>query len=200
MLVFWKSRLVLLAVPKTGTTALEQALLPLADSAILNPPQMKHVTAQRYRNKLSGFFEQRGARPMELMAVVRDPLEWLGSWYRYRARPEIAGTENSTAHVSFEAFVDAWLQDEPPEFARVGRQSRFVAGKQGGVAVDHLFAYERLDLAVAFLEERLRARIALERRNVSPRTDLHLSPEMHARLRNEARADFDLWDRVMGQV
>ena len=56
MLLFWKAKLVLLAVPKTGTTALEAALLAHADTAILNPPEKKHLTARRWRNQLAPFF------------------------------------------------------------------------------------------------------------------------------------------------
>lgn len=196
MLLFWKAKLVVLAVPKTGTTALEEALLPHADAAILNPPEKKHVTARRYRNQLAPFFENKGARRLETMAVIREPINWLMSWHRYRARPEIAGSETSTAGIGFDAFVEAWLSDPEPEFARVGRQSRFVSDGAGSVVVDHLFRYERLDLAVAFLEDRLGRKLALPRRNVSPAAPLSLSPKLEARLRREAAADFALWDSL----
>ncbi|GAB5446370.1 gamma-glutamyl kinase [Gymnodinialimonas sp.] len=198
MLVFWKARLVLLAVPKTGTTALEQALLPHADSAILNPPQQKHCTVRRYRNQLQKFFEQRGQRKLELMAVVREPVSWLSSWYRYRARDEIRGTPNSTAEVTFDEFVAAWLQDAPPEFAKVGRQSRFVSEEDGTLGVDHLFRHDQLDRAVTFLEERVKARLDLGRSNVSPSRDVGLSDAMDARLRAEAPEEFALWSRLGG--
>lgn len=198
MLVFWKARLVLLAVPKTGTTALEQALLAHADSAILNPPQQKHCTVRRYRNQLQKFFEQRGQRNLELMAVVREPVSWLSSWYRYRAREDIRGTANSTADISFDAFVDAWLQDAPPEFAKVGRQSRFVSEEDGSLGIDHLFRHDQLDRAVSFLEERVNARLDVGRRNVSPARGVGLSAPMDARLRREAPAEFALWRQLGG--
>lgn len=196
MLVFWKARLVLLAVPKTGTTALEEALLQYADSAILNPPQQKHCTVRRYRNQVQKFFEQRGQRKLELMAVVREPVGWLESWYRYRARDEIRGTDNSTSDMSFDDFVDAWLRDAPPPFAKVGRQSRFVSEEDGSLGVDHLFRHDRLSEAVAFLEGRLKVDLTLGRSNVSPSRDTGLSPEMEARLRVEAPEEFDLWDSL----
>jgi hypothetical protein len=44
MLLFFKQKLVLFSVPKTGTTALEAAALPYASAAILDPPGMKHVS------------------------------------------------------------------------------------------------------------------------------------------------------------
>ena len=105
MLLFWKAKLVLLAVPKTGTTALEAALLAHADTAILNPPEKKHLTARRWRNQLAPFFENRGTRQIETMAIIREPRDWLGSWYRYRARPEISGSASSTAGMDFAQFV-----------------------------------------------------------------------------------------------
>ncbi|MFY9245917.1 MAG: gamma-glutamyl kinase [Roseicyclus sp.] len=196
MLLFWKAKLVLLAVPKTGTTALEAALLAHADTAILNPPEKKHLTARRWRNQLAPFFENRGARQIETMAIIREPRDWLGSWYRYRARPEISGSASSTAGMDFAQFVTGWLSDPEPEYARVGRQSRFVANAEGKIIVDHLFRYEDLDQAVDFLQQRLGVTLDLGRRNISPRADLSLPPALEARLQREAAADFDLWARL----
>lgn len=197
MLVFWKARLVLLAVPKTGTTALEQALLPFADAAILNPPQQKHCTVKRYRNQLQKFFEQRGQRELEIMAVVREPVDWLESWYRYRARDEIRGTANSTADISFDEFVAAWLKASPPEYAKVGRQSRFVSEEDGTLGVDHLFRHDQLDHAIAFLEGRVNRKLEVGRTNVSPKIDVGLSAAMKDRLRTEAPEEFALWDTLL---
>ena len=196
MLLFWKAKLVVLAVPKTGTTALEEALLPHADAAILNPPEKKHVTARRWRAQLAPFFENKGARRLETMAVIREPVDWLKSWHRYRARPEIAGSPASTAGMDFDRFVEGWLSDPEPEFARVGRQSRFVSDAAGAVIVDHLFRYEALDEAVAFLKQRLNQPLDLPRRNVSPPADVSLSPGLEKRLRREAAVDFALWESL----
>lgn len=196
MLVFWKARLVLLAVPKTGTTALEAALLPHADAAILNPPAQKHCTVRRYRRQLQSFFEQRGQRRLELMAVIREPVSWLSSWHRYRSRDEIAGSANSTRDITFDAFVSEWLKPAPADFARVGRQSRFVAEEDGTLGVDHLFRHDQTDRAAAFLEDRLQTALEIGRSNVSPTGTGELGAEVGRRLRDEAPEEFDLWDRV----
>jgi hypothetical protein len=196
MMVFWKARLIVLAVPKTGTTALEEALGPHADAVIRNPPEKKHVTARRYRAQLAPFFENRGRREMDLMAVIREPVDWLGSWYRYRARPQIEGSPASTAGIGFARFVEGWLSEPEPEYARVGRQSRFVSDEAGRLLVDRLFRYEALEEAVAFLEDRLGRPLSLPRRNVSAAAPLALAPDLEARLRAEARADFDLWESL----
>ncbi len=194
MLIFWKARLAILAVPKTGTTALEAVLAPSADAAIVNPPGLKHCTVRKYRRDLSGFFEQRGKRPLELVAVMREPVSWLGSWYRYRTRPEIAGQPNSTATIDFKTFVVNYLSDAPPEFARVGSQASFLDG-----GVDHLFRYDRQSALLSFLEERLERPIDLPRINVSPEGSDGLSSGLCERLTVERRADADLWRDTAGR-
>jgi hypothetical protein len=130
------------------------------------------------------------------MGVIRESEDWLKSWHRYRARPEIAGNPASTAGMDFDTFVEGWLADPEPEYARVGRQSRFVSDASGHVIVDHLFRYEALDEAVRFLEDRLKVDLALPRRNVSPPSDISLSAKLETRLRHEAAADFALWDSL----
>lgn len=196
MLIFWKPKLVLFAVPKTGTTALEAALSLHADAAILNPPGMKHCTVAKYERELAGFFEQKGRRPLERMAVVREPVSWLGSWFRYRQRPALDGHPNSTRDVTFDAFVAAWLLDAPPAYAQVGQQARFLNALGQPPAVTHLFCHEALGDAVAFLEARLDVTLTLEARNVSPKAPLTLSAELEQRLHTERPDEFRVWDRA----
>ncbi len=191
MLIFWKQRFVLLAVPKTGTTAIESALGPMADAAISNPPGLKHCNVKKYRRELSPFFEQKGRRPLELVAVMREPTDWLGSWYRYRTRPALNGQPNSTAQVDFEEFVENYLADPQPDFARVGSQAHFLEG-----GVDHLFRYGAREALLHFLEDRFGKAITLPRLNVSPPGDVRLSRTLKDRLRRERAADFDLWSSL----
>lgn len=193
MLVFWKARLVVLAVPKTGTTALENALAPWADAAIVNPPGLKHCTVRKYRRELAPFFEQKGKRPLDLLAVIREPISWLGSWYRYRRRADLKGQPNSTAGMTFDDFVAGYLADPQPDFARVGAQSRFLSG-----GVDHLFRHDDGVGLRAFLEDRLEREITLDRANVSPPGDLALAPEHLDRLQAAYAEDFALWKNARG--
>ena len=88
--------------------------MPYASAAILDPPGIKHVSVSRYQAQLAPFFETRGKQPHKIMAIMREPIDWLGSWYRYRRRDQIKGKPNSTADVSFAEFVEAWLLDTPP--------------------------------------------------------------------------------------
>lgn len=197
MLVFWKQKLVFLSVPKTGTTAYEQALAPLAAMVILDPPELKHAPVYRYNRFFRPMFEKAGrADDIETMAVMREPVSWLGSWYRYRRRPFMQGRPNNTFDVSFDEFVEAYMQGKPPGFANVGSQARFLEPRPNGTAVTHLFRYEDQPRLIAFLEQRLDTKITLDRANVSPEMELTLSPAVEKKLRRKCAEEFELWDSI----
>jgi hypothetical protein len=196
VLVFVKERLVILAVPKTGTTALETALGPRADIVVRDPPDLKHAPLYRYDRFFRPIFEKVCDARMETLAVVREPIDWLGSWYRYRRRPFMLDKPNSTHGIGFDDFVAAYCKGDRPGFADVGSQARFLWPRPGGAPLTHLFRYDDQPRLLAFLETRLGPVPDLGRENVSPAMDLSLSPKMAARLRRKCPEDFALYDSI----
>ena len=201
MLVFWKENLVFLAVPKTGTTAIEGALAPRASMVLRAPPILKHSACYRYNRFLKPYFVQAGGQTPELFAVVRHPIDWLSSWYRYRYRDDLIGHENSTRDMTFDDFVLEYCKGKPAPFANVGSQAKFLIVGEGEIGVDYLFRYEAQDKLIAFLEERLETTVKFKRLNVSPELSLTLSPEVEEKfrkIRKKCAAEFDVWE--MGQA
>lgn len=199
MLMFWKEKLVFLSVPKTGTTAYEKALGARADMAVSDPPELKHAPLYRYNRFFRPMFEKVGGEGIETLAVVREPISWLGSWYKYRRRPFMRGHANATHDVSFDDFVTEYIKGAPAGFANVGSQAKFLEPRPNGVRVNHLFRYEEQPHLQAFLEHRLNIKLTLERENVSPAMDLQLSPNVERRLRRKRAEEFDIWE-VAGQT
>ncbi len=197
MLVFWKQRLVFLAVPKTGTSAYEAALGPHAAMTIYDPPELKHAPVYRYNRFFRPMMEKMGAEDMELLAVIREPISWLGSWYRYRQRGFLEGKPTSTRGISFDAFCDAYATGDRPPYANVGSQAKFIEPRPNGVSVSHLYKYENQIGLLGFLEDRLQMKIDLPRENVSPRRDLELSAQTEAKLRRKCAEDFEVWERAL---
>lgn len=198
MLVLKKARLVFLANPKTATQSLRAVLAPFA-KATPDDTGDKHINAQIYGRKWARRITARiGAAP-ETFSVMRDPLEHLGSWYRYRQRDALRGHENATHHVSFAEFVEARLSDDPPPFARIGRQDRFLGFLNSGPPVNYIFDYAQLDLLMSFLSTRLGQGLTLPRRNVSPLADpdgLDLPEALVARLHEAHANEFALYQQV----
>ena len=196
MLVFHKERLAFLAVPKTGTTAYHSALAGRADMVISHPSGLKHASVYRYSRFFRPMFNKVGGAEMELLAVMRDPVSWLGSWYRYRQRDDLRESDRSTQGMSFDDFVLAYLKGERPAFADVGSQASFLKTHPSGTAITYLFRYEELPRLNRFLEERLGVEINLKRKNVSPEMDLSLSPEVDRKYRKKCQAEFSLYDSI----
>ena len=196
MLVFWKENLALLAVPKTGTTAIEQALAPHASMAILDPPVLKHLPIYRYDRFLKPFFLKAADKELETAAVVRNPIDWLGSWYKYRSRPNLEGKPNSTAEISFDDFVLEAIKGDSASYAHVGSQLKFLTNRDESIGATHMFRYENMGRYIGFLESRLNRQIDLPMVNVSPLRSLELSEKTEQKLRRKWAAEFNFWESV----
>lgn len=194
MLVFWEARLAFLATPKTGSTAIAAALESLAAVSIQRPPLLKHTTVHRYRRFIGPYLAAASKEEFTLVALMRDPRDWLGSWYRFRQREE-TDPAKSTKGMSFDDFVQAWCREPRPDFADVGSQGRFLRPRQG-VGVDRLFRYEEIDGFVDFLEDRLGCEIILPRMNVSPPGATDLSAATVALLEDVAAEDYELYQSL----
>ena len=192
MLVFWKPKLVFLATPKTGTTAIAAALESFAAVSIPRPAVLKHTNVQRYHRFLHPYLEVASGGPFSVVAMIREPRDWLGSWYRYRQRDSITEARESTATISFDEFVQAYCREDRPEFANVGSQARFLEPRRGKW-VDQLFRYEDIETFVQFLEDKLDCEILLPRLNVSPTASLALSGKTEDLLKRFAAKDFEMY-------
>lgn len=196
MLVFYRAKLAFLSVPKTGTTAYEAALRDHADLVISDPPMLKHAPVYRYNRFVRPMFLKVCDTELEVMAVMREPVSWLGSWWRYRQRPFMEGKPNATHGISFDEFVLAYMKGQKPDFADVGSQFKFLESQPNGTGVTHLFRYEDQARLQSFLSDRLGVTFDLTRENVSPSVPLELSAEVEDRYRRKFPEEFELYDSI----
>jgi len=196
MLVFFKSRLALLAMPKTGSTALETAFGGYADIQFSGEPRNKHMPLRKFERFMRPYLSTLELDQIETACAMREPMAWLGSWYRYRARAALNGHANSTAGLSFETFVQDYMHPDPPPHAQIGSQARFVTNKSGAVGVDHLYAYEDFGSFTGFLSARLGQRIEPARVNASPDMDIGLSTGTAQALRAHLAPEYAIYDRI----
>ncbi len=194
MLVFTNQNLVLLAVPKTGTTALHRALSPIASMSFRDPPGIKHASYARYRRFVRPICKHIHDCDPEVVSVIRHPIDWLSSWYRYRYRDKIVGKPKSTRDVTFDQFVIEYCKGKPATFANVGSQANFVFDNDGEQVVDYVFRYEKQPVLIDFLEDRLEIEIKLDTVNVSPSMEVEASKATIARLEKRRPQEFEAWE------
>ena len=195
MMVFWQERLAILATPKTASTAIESALGGLAAVVIQRPRALKHTDASRFASYWKPYLAQAAGAEFEVAALMRDPKDWLGSWYRDGQRDDVE-QDRSTRGISFDDFVHAYCAPGPrPSYADVGSQARFLSPAEGRGA-DRIFRYEQIEVFLHYLEDRLDCAITLPRVNVPPAVDVQLSQQTEADLRAAMNRDFLLYDSL----
>lgn len=196
MLVFSKEKLVFLSVPKTGTTAYQAALGAQASLVVRDPPELKHAPVFRYNRFFRPALEKFCGEGFDILAVMREPVDWLGSWYRYRKRDAMKGQRAATHDVSFDAFVSGYIAADRPPFANVGSQAKFLEPQKNGTAVTHLFRYEDQDGLHMFLRDRLGKEISTDQLNCSPTGETPLSADVREALHRACAAEFMLYDGI----
>lgn len=197
MLILGVQHLVVLEVPKTGSLALRAMLapytLPISDLA------PRHIGYNAYQHHHAANLAQAFGAAPQTVAVIRDPVERMQSWYRYRRRPKLKGKPASTHNVSFEEFVLAYLDGTNPQMANVGRQDRFVGWNGRAAGVDHLFDYAQMPLLEAFFSARTGDALTLPEKNKTPKSvqaDYTLSKRVLSRFQIANREEIALYHSV----
>ena len=187
---------VLLALPKTASTTLERALSPYAALVISSPPARKHLPARGFEREFVPALAARGhpRESYEVVTMFRDPIEWLESWWRYRAR-EGARPANSTAGMPFEDFAQCYIEGAPSAPTPKGRPSRFIS-VGGVVGVDRVFSVDRPDVWGPWFAEQVGRPLDFGRRNASAAVRGELTDGTRAALREHFAPEYDVWGRV----
>ena len=193
---------VFLAIPKTGTSAIETAFRPYAQVAPQGIPAIKHTRYVEFQRFLQPFLATKGfpRESYEVVCVFREPIDWLSSWWRYRSREKLADPAGLRHHrytgdVTFEQFARAYMEGNNGE----ARQSRFVRARRGHAEVDRIFRYDRLDLLVDFLCEKIDKEVQVGVKNVSPERPFSLSEECERELREFLRPEYRIYQHALAE-
>ncbi|WP_137157388.1 hypothetical protein [Rhizobium sp. FKL33] len=195
----------LLCQPKTGTTALHEALSSEASTAIRTPPTAKHVPYGTFINKVAPFISggKVDRSKLTVVSVMREPIDWFGSWYRYNSRGDLARPGSKfhgkfTGNISFDDYLKALLlpRKDAPEYARLGGPCSVALDNDGYVGVNKLFRYTDLDALVDYVSKLLDKPLNLPKSNVSEDRRLDASGETLARVRKHFAPDFEIYDKL----
>ena len=191
MLIFWDQRLVFLATPKAGSTAIEMALESLASAALQRPGALKHTDIGAYRRFVGPWLAAQTGQDFTTVALMREPVDWLRSWYRFKLRDDDDDPQHAMTGVSFADFAARYARTGGPGDLGIGSQSEFLT--DGAAQVDRIFRYEEIEGFVDFLEGRLDCAIELPRINVPPSVDVSLPAAAETALRGAMAADLALY-------
>ncbi len=199
MLIGLEKKFIFVANTKTASTSIEDALAPYAGISHGGDPRRKHISLHEGLNAYPQVFRQPGQEPRHFFkfGVMRDPLEWIGSWFRYRKSNRVESP--LPADMTFEEF---WQQADWNFIRAGGRrflQRDMFCGPEGGVLADMIIPYDQLGPLFAQVCEALGIAAALPRENVSRlKTMDEISPDLKTRLREFYAPDYALIARLAG--
>jgi hypothetical protein len=193
--------LVLLSTPKCGSTALEEALSRHALVVFRGSPAYKHLKVQDFDDLVAPTLAALGhpRSSYEVVCLFREPLDWLASWWRYRARPEIKRNRelarNFTGEQSFEEFGRTLLAGP---VHGIHDQARVATRRDDrALGVDRIFRYEDREVWQDWISARLPGGLELPQANVSIRREAgSLSDETRAGLLARQRRDVDVYTHL----
>lgn len=193
MLLAIKQNFAFLAMARCASTSIEAALAPRCDLVCTGGSLAKHMQFRRFERYVQPLAAALGASDLITACVVREPVSWLQSWYAYRARPALTGLPASTRGLSFDDFLDGYLADEQPEFARVGNQSEFVRNRKGAIGVTRIYRFDALPILRRDLEDIFLAAIEIPHVNAAPQVQADCSAAMRSRLERALPDAFELY-------
>lgn len=169
------------AVPKTGTIAIEKAFSPYARGYVQHTHDPVDVV------------KREGGQ--DCLGVIRNPHDWIASYYLYLKHSPYFYSAKSVWGIgekSFEQFVGRFCEGQHLWPERLRLQSMYLFCN--GVSTDFIYRYDDLPHAVAHISAACGERPTVGRHNVSHKEDVKLSKKMASLFEAAAAKDFELYE------
>ena len=177
--------------------ALEAALADRADVSAGGTAQLKHCNVSGFERDVERA-QCRSDRAYLRLCVIREPLDRLRSWYKYRLLPQFDDAKSSTKGMSFEEFILDQLDAKNGTLPKIGNQRRFVSRRDGSIGMHRMYAYTHLAQMIDELSSVL-GPIELAHSNVSPAANTDISEPTLAALKEARAPEFALYDQVSAE-
>jgi len=196
MLIGLERKFVFVANTKTASTSIETVLRPHAEIRHGGSPERKHVPLRRGLALYPEVFGPAGEKAGDFFkfGVMRDPVDWIGSWFRYRKGNNVESP--LPADMDFATF---WAQGDwnirRADGARFLQRHLF-SDWQGGLLADVIIPYERLGETFGEICDCLGLESTLPRENISRVSAVTVPETLKADLRAFYAPDYALLERV----
>ncbi len=194
MMVYLPGRIAFLAMPKCASTSIENALRPHCQFLATGYPMLTHMHVNRFYRFVMPLLKATGHKEIETCCLMRDPVDWVASWWRYRSDDRWSAEENAS-HIGFEEYVAEYIAGEKKDYLPAGTQAGFFwAPNRGKRFADYIFRYEDIDLFQDFWSRKIGNEVDFGMHNVSPSREGDLNDEVRQALRNFLAEDYEIWE------
>lgn len=196
MLIGLEKRFVFVANTKTASTSIESVLAPHAEIHHAGTPERKHIPLAKALPLYPEHFGPAGDRAGDYFkfGVMRDPIDWIGSWFRYRKGNKVAAPLPSD--MDFAAFWAAGDWNIRRGDGTPYLQRRLFCDAQGGLLADMIIPYDRLGPLFGEICDALGVEATLPRENASRLRDFELPADLEDAVRAHYAPDYALWETL----
>lgn len=198
MLISVEKRFLFVANTKTASTSIEHALHPFAEIRRAGTPERKHTPLAQVLQAYDFMFTDPDHDPDSYFkfGVMRDPVQWINSWYRYRRGNDVESP--LPADLDFAGF---WARKdwniERPRGAGRNLQRDMFCDARGRVLADVIIPHHRLGPLFGEICDLMGIACPLERHNVSVLSDPgEIAPDLLAEMRDFYAEDYALFDQL----
>ena len=198
MLISVSKRFVFVANTKAASTSFEHMLFPYCEIQRAGTPGRKHIPLASILHQEYRFLFENPRYPADTFfkfGIVRDPIQWIGSWFRYRQGNKVA--EPLPKEMSFQEFCERkdW------NFFNNGRrylQSNLFCSESGEILADYLIPYENIETHAKIICGALDIEYTIPRINESLIGPEHLSisDRLYEHLRDYYKKDYELISQI----
>ena len=198
MLIGVRNRFVFIANSKTASTSIEHSLVGHAEIQRGGGPQRKHIYLRDALSEYDFLFgrDGYGIESFFTFGVMRDPVSWIQSWYRYRCGNKVESP--LPAGMSFGEFwaLNDWNRTMLQGVPRL--QSYFFTDKAGASIVDYIIPYSQLADHFTTICEGLGIKSPLQSKNVSKvkSHEIAIAPELAEEMQTFYAEDYALMAQI----
>jgi len=173
MLISLRHKFLFVANLRTASTSIEGQLRRFAEVCITMTRFGKHLPLARIEERFGWVYDYIPRAEMFVWGVMRDPVDYVVSIYRFHQKEAFAGKPNYTGDLTFAEFWERWTT-APGLRRQLEPQSRRFLRSDRTFGADHIVDLRRLPEEWPALCERLGV-------PVTPLRHVNASPETAAR-------------------
>lgn len=192
MLISVKKKFVFIANSKTASTSIENALTKFAEINRNGGAQRKHVKWLKVKREYKFLFNLKKYRPESFFrfGVVREPIEWVLSWYNYR-RGNKKVQHTLPFNTTFEQF---WAKDE---WLKNASQKHHFTDNDGICRFDLIMPQHEIKTMFPIVMKSLglaQVKLPISNKSIGKKVKRSdLSSEIIAEINAYYREDFEFW-------
>lgn len=192
-----QNKFIFIANTKCASTSIESSeIAKIADIKLVNHNIGKHMSIGKVHERFNFIFEQYKVQDFFKFGIIRNPLDWVVSWFNFRSRiqlrnPSNPDHKNYTGEMTFAQF---WDSNKNQPFLKP--QYRNFFAKDRNIKLDYIILQDQLCEHISIIKEMVKTDLlTIQNKNQSTIkriTSEDVEDKIKDEIKQKYRLDYDL--------